>query len=71
MHDTPKVSEHQESAPRTPSQDIATILSQLPDSGVEDDVTRVMDVYEAAERSYRAGIQASAPRVGSYASTNG
>jgi hypothetical protein len=55
----------------TPSQDVATILSQLPDSGREDDVTRLMDIYEAAERAYRASVQASAPRVGSYASTNG
>jgi hypothetical protein len=56
---------------QTPSQDVATILSQLSDSGLEDDVTRLMDIYEATERAYRAGVQASAPRVGSFASTNG
>jgi hypothetical protein len=56
---------------QSPSQDIANILSQLPDAGVEDDVTRIMDAYETVERHYRAGVQASAPRVESYASTNG
>jgi hypothetical protein len=68
MHDqSSKEAEHEQA----PSQDVATILSQLPDSGLEDDVTRLMDIYEATERAYRAGVQASAPRVGSYASTNG
>lgn len=55
---------------QAPSQDVATILSKLADSGREDDVTRLMDIYEATERAYRAGVQASVPRVGSYASTN-
>jgi hypothetical protein len=68
MHDHPIKDAERE---QTPSQDVAAILSQLPDSGIEDDVTRLMDIYEATERAYRAGVQASAPRVGSYASTNG
>ncbi len=54
----------------TPSEDLATILSQLPTGGTEDDVTRVMELYELGERTYRAGVQASAPRVGSSASAN-
>ena len=68
MHELPSKDAERE---QTPSQDVATILSQLPDSGLEDDVTRLMDIYEATERAYRAGVQASSPRVGSYASTNG
>jgi len=51
-------------------QDLATILSQLPRSGVEDDVTRLMEIYEAGERSYRASVQASLQSVKSSASTS-
>lgn len=52
------------------SQDLATILDQLPDRGAEDDVARLMDLYETAERGYRASMLASSPRIGSSASTN-
>ncbi len=55
----------------TPDQDLATILSKLPGGGAEDDVTRVMDLYEAAERSYRASMKSRSLKVGSSASTNG
>jgi len=58
------------SATPTPSEDLATILSELQTGGSEDDVTRLMELYEVAERSYRAGVQASTPRVGSSASAN-
>ena len=51
-------------------QDVATILRGLPRGGAEDDVTRLMDIYEATERSYRASVQASLPTVRSSASTS-
>jgi hypothetical protein len=51
-------------------QDTATILSRLPRSGGEDDIMRLMEVYEAGERRYRASMQASAPTVRSFASTS-
>lgn len=51
-------------------QDLATILSRLPRSGIEDDVARLMDIYEVAERSYRASVQANSPTVRSSASTS-
>lgn len=50
--------------------DLATILSRLPGSGSEDDVARLMEIYEAGERQYRAAQRAGAPTVGSSASTN-
>lgn len=54
----------------TPSEDLATILSTLPRGGVEDDVTRLVEVYEAGERAYRAASVAGTPVVGSSASTS-
>jgi len=54
----------------TPSQDLATILSQLPSSGAEDDVTRVIGIYEAGERNYRAAFLANSRNVSSSASSN-
>jgi hypothetical protein len=60
-----------QAATTSPSQDVATLLSLLPTSGGADDVTLLMDVYEAAERSYRAGVQASTPHIGSSSTTNG
>ena len=67
----PDINDSRESIrPAEPTADVATILSRLPASGTEDDVARLMDIYEAAERSYRASIQAHALRVSSAASTN-
>lgn len=54
----------------TPSEDLAEVLSALPRSGVEDDVSRLMDVYEAAERVYRGASLAGTPVVGSSSSAN-
>jgi hypothetical protein len=71
MDKKPYVAKNLEStAGSSPSQDMATILSQLPRNGAEDDVTRLMEIYEAGERSYRASVQASAPNVSSSASTS-
>ncbi len=53
-----------------PTQDVAQILSQLPRSGSEDDIARLMDVYEAGERHYRASVQANSPTVRASASTS-
>ena len=50
-------------------QDTATILSQLPRNGSEDDISRLMEIYEAGERRYRASVQANTPTVRSSAST--
>jgi hypothetical protein len=55
----------------TPSQDLATILSTLPRSGAEDDVTRLVEVYESAERVYRAASLAGTPVIGASSSANG
>lgn len=71
MEDRPHTAEDAETTPEgSPIQDIAVILSQLPRSGSEDDIARLMDVYEAGERRYRASIQASAPTVRASASTS-
>ncbi len=50
--------------------DVASVLSRLPGSGAQDDVSRVMDLYEAAERRYRAAVSTTTPTIGSSASTN-
>jgi hypothetical protein len=52
------------------TQDTSTILSKLPRSGTEDDIARLMEIYEAGERRYRASVQANAPTVRSSASTS-
>lgn len=65
-----KIEEAPTTAATATDEDLATILSKLPRSGTEDDVTRVMELYEAAERSYRASIQSRSLKVGSSASTN-
>ncbi len=52
------------------NQDVATILSQLPGGGAEDDVMRFMDLYEAGERTYRASVRASSPTISSSATTS-
>jgi hypothetical protein len=54
----------------TASQDLATILSQLPRAGADDDVTRVVEIYERGERTYRAAVSAGRPTVGASASAN-
>jgi hypothetical protein len=51
-------------------QDTATILSQLPRNGTEDDINRLMEIYEAGERRYRASVKANTPKVQSSASTS-
>lgn len=67
---TPNVEGRRPSSSPTPTEDIATILSKLPDSGAQDAVTLVMDLYETGERHYRAGMKAGALHVGSSASAN-
>lgn len=52
------------------SADLANILSVLPGRGGEDDISRVMDVYEAAERVYRDASLAGTPVVGVSSSAN-
>lgn len=69
------MAEHQdrptpEELARAAHDDVASILSRLPANGHDDYVTRVMDVYESAERQYRAALRAGAPKIGSSASTN-
>lgn len=54
----------------SPSSDLATILSTLPRSGTDDAITRLLDVYEPAERQYRAGAQAGKPVIGASTTTN-
>lgn len=53
-----------------PSQDLAAILSQLPRAGIGDDVTRVVEIYERGERSYRAAATPGRPTVGASATAN-
>lgn len=59
-----------ESQASSPSGDLATLLSTLPTGGVEDDVSRLVEVYEAAERVYRDASLAGMPVVGSSSSAN-
>jgi len=54
----------------SPGADLATTLAQLPRSGADDHVTRLLDIYEAAERQYRAGTQAGRPVIGASTSSN-
>jgi hypothetical protein len=51
-------------------QDLATLLSRLPCQGSEDDVARVMKIYESAERAYRAAAAAGTPVIGASSSAN-
>lgn len=60
----------QPEAPSSPSEDLATVLSTLPTGGIEDDVSRLIEVYEAAERVYRDASLAGAPVVGASSSAN-
>jgi hypothetical protein len=55
---------------QTHAQDLASLLSQLPREGTDDDVSRLMDVYESAERSYRAAVLAGTPVIGASSSAN-
>jgi hypothetical protein len=55
----------------SPSQDLATILSNLPRGGAGDDAARLVEVYESAERVYRAASLAGTPAIGSSSSANG
>lgn len=52
------------------SADLATILSTLPRAGADDAITRLIEVYEPAERLYRAGAQAGKPVIGASTTTN-
>lgn len=70
MNEGADFKENRDNMATAASQDIATILSKLPDRGAQDDVARLMDLYETAERGYRASVLASSPRIGSSASTN-
>lgn len=61
---------HSDADAATPGEDLAAMLGQLPACGAGDDVTRLMELYEVAERGYRSAAQAKSPRVGSSASAN-
>jgi hypothetical protein len=50
--------------------DLASILSALSRAGVEDDVSRLMDVYESVERVYREASAAGTPVIGASSSAN-
>lgn len=50
--------------------DLANILSTLPTRGAEDDVSRLMDVYESVERVYRGASTAGTPIIGASSSAN-
>lgn len=60
----------QRSALPPPSEDVATVLSTLPRQGVEDDVSRLIEVYESVERVYRAASLAGTPVIGASSSAN-
>jgi hypothetical protein len=66
---TPK-NKTKSSAPHSPSADLAVILSTLPRSGAEDDVTRIVEVYESVERVYRGASLAGTPVIGASSSAN-
>jgi hypothetical protein len=71
MEERPHTAEDSKTAPEpAPSQDMADILERLSRSGAGDDVSRLMDVYEAGERQYRASVQSRAQTVRSSASTS-
>jgi hypothetical protein len=54
----------------SPSADLATVLSTLPTSGTEDDVSRLIEVYESVERVYRDASLVGTPVIGASSSTN-
>jgi hypothetical protein len=56
----------------TPSEsaDLASILNTLPTRGAEDDVSRLMDIYESVERVYREASAAGTPVIGASSSAN-
>ena len=62
-------SNDRESVPSA-DRDVANILSTLPTSGAEDDVFRLMNVYESVERVYREASAAGTPVVGASSSAN-
>jgi hypothetical protein len=59
-----------EDMPQANEQDLATLLSRLPREGSDDDVARVMKIYESAERAYRAATAAGTPVIGASSSAN-
>jgi hypothetical protein len=70
MPTTPDMKTSEAEAGGSPSADLANILSELPRHGAEDDLARVLEVYEAAERRYRASTQAGKPVIGASTSAN-
>lgn len=50
--------------------DVDRILNELPVTGTDDYAFKVMEIYEATERKYRATYQAGSVPVESSSSTN-
>ncbi|WP_217923111.1 hypothetical protein [Miltoncostaea oceani] len=43
------------------AQDVTSMLLAVADARPDDDVTRLVELYEATERTYRAAMMAGAP----------
>lgn len=69
VRDTQSTSAQLEAAP-SPSQDLAQMLDNLPRGGEGDDVSRLLSIYESAERVYRGASLAGTPAIGSSSSAN-
>jgi hypothetical protein len=43
------------------SDDVTNMLLEVAEAGAQDDVARLVELYEATERTYRAAMMAGAP----------